>query len=186
MECNCCTSVKLLLCVGGDCGLGIQDFFGKLGAHGPWESAGTLGFGGTGCKFTTEDCIRRSIRGRAVHFWFLLQIATRNEEFGGKNIKFSIWKSPGRWIHLTCPQSSRGTRCLQKLQWGLCSAVPFQDLGLCHWSQLGTSLCSLGEKTPRKWAFCALGEGASKKISSSSLTLQGSALGRAQTLLFWK
>lgn len=72
----------------------------------------------------------------------------------------------------------QGNSMPTKVAVGLCSAVPFQDLDLCPvlpW-----------EKHPER-AFCALGQssgrGASKGISSSRLTLQGSASGRAQTLI---
>lgn len=88
MECNCCTSVKLLLCVGGDCGLGIQDFLGKLGAHGLWESAGTLGFRGTGCKFTTEDCTRRSIGREQPTLDFLSKLQQEMKNLVAKTSNF--------------------------------------------------------------------------------------------------
>lgn len=127
-------------------------FSGKLEAQGSWESAGTLGFGVQDANSPLKIALEGVVRREAAHSWFLLLTGTRNEEFASKNIT-SIWKSPGRWIHLPWPHSSRRTQSLQKLQYVCALLYLSRTLAsvICHSWEPG---CASLRKTPKKSILC--------------------------------
>lgn len=117
--------------------LGIQDSFWESAST--WESAGTLGFGGTGCKFSTEDCSEGVSEGEQPTPDFLSKLQLEMKNFVAKHIT-SMWKSPGRDLD---PSQLQGTLVPAVV----CALLfPSRTLAsvICH------SLCSLGKNTQKK------------------------------------